>query len=123
MGKYWCLEYKMQNILLTVMGPWKTYKYNIDKMIIVYTKSNESQKNICLSSTVYVHVVTCICLSTIKLGMAIAENVLDAVYKSRKTIIVMSKNFLKSMWGQYELQQAHNKAIVKVTVINHVIYL
>lgn len=46
--------------------------------------------------------------------MAIAENVLDAVYKSRKTIIVMSKNFLKSMWGQYELQQAHNKAIVKV---------
>ncbi|XP_062579626.1 interleukin-1 receptor accessory protein-like 1-B [Saccostrea cucullata] len=46
-------------------------------------------------------------------GMAIAENVLDAVYKSRKTIIVMSKNFLKSMWGQYELQQAHNKAIVK----------
>ena len=55
--------------------------------------------------------------------MAIAENVLDAVYKSRKTIIVMSKNFLKSMWGQYELQQAHNKAIVKVTVINHLIYL
>lgn len=48
------------------------------------------------------------------IGMAIAENVLDAVYKSRKTIIVMSKNFLKSMWGQYELQQAHNKAIVKV---------
>lgn len=46
--------------------------------------------------------------------MAIAENVLDAVYKSRKTVIVMSKNFLKSMWGQYELQQAHNKAIVKV---------
>ncbi|XP_048775819.2 interleukin-1 receptor accessory protein-like 1 [Ostrea edulis] len=46
-------------------------------------------------------------------GMAIAENVLDAVYKSRKTVIVMSKNFLKSMWGQYELQQAHNKAIVK----------
>lgn len=32
-------------------------------------------------------------------GMAIAENVLDAVYKSRKTIIVMSKNFLKSMWA------------------------
>ena len=84
---------------------------------VMYTKSNECQKNICLSSSVYVHVVTCICLSTIKLGMAIAENVLDAVYKSRKTIIVMSKNFLKSMWGQYELQQAHNKAIVKVTVI------
>ena len=128
MGKYWCMEYKMQNILLTVMGPWKTYKYNIDSIWLLLYKScilrvMNAKKNICLSSSVYVHLVTCICLSTIKLGMAIAENVLDAVYKSRKTIIVMSKNFLKSMWGQYELQQAHNKAIVKVTVINHVIYL
>ena len=89
-------------------------------MIIViqvkYTKSNECHKNICLSS-VYVHEVICICLSIIKLGMGIPENVINAIYKSRKTIIVMSKNFLKSMWGQYELQQAHNKAIVKVTVI------
>lgn len=48
-------------------------------------------------------------------GMAIAENIMDAVYKSRKTIVVMSKNFLKSMWGQFELQQAHNRAIAKKT--------
>lgn len=44
-------------------------------------------------------------------GMAIAENVMDSIYKSRKTVVVMSKNFLKSMWGQFELQQAHNRAI------------
>jgi len=33
--------------------------------------------------------------------MAIAENVMDSIYKSRKTVFVMSKNFLKSMWGQF----------------------
>ncbi|XP_033728378.1 interleukin-18 receptor accessory protein-like [Pecten maximus] len=46
-------------------------------------------------------------------GMAIAENVMDSIYKSRKTIVLMSKNFLRSMWGQFELQQAHNKAIAQ----------
>lgn len=46
-------------------------------------------------------------------GMAIAENVIDSIYKSRKTIVLMSKNFLRSMWGQFELQQAHNKAIAQ----------
>ncbi|XP_060084646.1 uncharacterized protein LOC132563899 [Ylistrum balloti] len=46
-------------------------------------------------------------------GMAVAENVLDSIYKSRKTIVLMSRNFLKSMWGQFELQQAHNKAIAQ----------
>lgn len=46
-------------------------------------------------------------------GMAIAENIMDSIYKSRKTIVLMSKNFLKSMWGQFELQQAHNKAIAQ----------
>ncbi|KAK3083134.1 hypothetical protein FSP39_014872 [Pinctada imbricata] len=46
-------------------------------------------------------------------GMAIAENIMDSIYKSRKTIVVMSKNFLKSMWGQFELQQVHNRAITQ----------
>ncbi|XP_053386390.1 interleukin-18 receptor accessory protein-like isoform X2 [Mercenaria mercenaria] len=46
-------------------------------------------------------------------GMAIAENIMDAIYRSHKTIVLMSKNFLKSMWGQFELQQAHNRAIMQ----------
>lgn len=46
--------------------------------------------------------------------MAIAENIMDSIYKSRKTVVIMSKNFLKSMWAQFELQQAHNRAIAQV---------
>ncbi|XP_060571444.1 interleukin-1 receptor accessory protein-like 1-B [Ruditapes philippinarum] len=48
-------------------------------------------------------------------GVAVAENIMDAIYKSRKTIVLMSENFLKSMWGQFELQQAHNRAILQRT--------
>ncbi|XP_064598580.1 interleukin-18 receptor accessory protein-like [Liolophura sinensis] len=46
-------------------------------------------------------------------GMPIAENIMDAIYKSKRTLIVMSEHFLKSMWGQFELQQAHNRAVAK----------
>ncbi|KAK3577183.1 hypothetical protein CHS0354_037522 [Potamilus streckersoni] len=46
-------------------------------------------------------------------GMPISENIIDAIYKSKRTIILMSKNFLRSMWGQFELQQAHNRAIAR----------
>ncbi|KAL3854801.1 hypothetical protein ACJMK2_014050, partial [Sinanodonta woodiana] len=46
-------------------------------------------------------------------GIPISENIIDAIYKSKRTIILMSKNFLCSMWGQFELQQAHNRAIAR----------
>ena len=48
------------------------------------------------------------------IGMAISENILDAIYKSRKVIVVLSQNFMKSMWGQFELSQALNRAVIQV---------
>ena len=50
------------------------------------------------------------------LGMAISENILDAIYKSRKVIVVLSQNFMKSMWGQFELSQALNRAVIQVVM-------
>ena len=49
--------------------------------------------------------------------MAISENILEAIYKSRKVIVVLSQNFLRSMWGQFELSQALNRAVIQVTDI------
>ena len=49
-------------------------------------------------------------------GMATSENIVDAIYTSRKTIVLMSKHFLKSTWGQFELQQAHYRAIAQVNL-------
>ena len=49
--------------------------------------------------------------------MAISENILEAIYKSRKVIVVLSQNFLRSMWGQFELSQALNRAVIQVNDI------
>lgn len=46
-------------------------------------------------------------------GTEISENILNSIYKSKKTIVVLSKYFLNSVWGQFELQQAHYKAMTQ----------
>jgi len=47
--------------------------------------------------------------------MPVTENIMESIYRSKKTIVLMSNNFLRSMWGQFELQQAHNRAIIQVS--------
>ncbi|KAH3718771.1 hypothetical protein DPMN_061578, partial [Dreissena polymorpha] len=44
-------------------------------------------------------------------GLPIADNILDSIYRSRKTLVLLSRNFLRSMWGQFELQQALHRAV------------
>ena len=46
-------------------------------------------------------------------GEAIEENILKAIESSRKTIIVLSKNFLKSAWCEFELQIARKECVEK----------
>ncbi|XP_067830414.1 toll-like receptor 13 [Heptranchias perlo] len=41
-----------------------------------------------------------------EVGKPIVENVVDAIYKSRKTICVISKNYLQSEWCSMEMQVA-----------------
>ena len=46
-------------------------------------------------------------------GKAIEENILKAIEFSRKTIVVLSKNFLKSAWCEFELQIARKECVEK----------
>ena len=46
-------------------------------------------------------------------GEAIEENILKAIESSRKTIVVLSKNFLKSAWCEFELQIARKECVEK----------
>ena len=44
-------------------------------------------------------------------GNYIAENILEAILKSRKTVVILSENFLKSKWCQYEFHMARMEGI------------
>ncbi|XP_046551512.1 toll-like receptor 4 [Haliotis rubra] len=44
-------------------------------------------------------------------GEAIAANILNAVKSSRKTVIVLSRHFLKSYWCKYEVEMAKMESI------------
>lgn len=44
-------------------------------------------------------------------GDSIQEQIVTSVENSRRTIIIMTKNFLKSDWGQFEFRVAHRKQL------------
>ena len=46
-------------------------------------------------------------------GATIEENILRAIDSSRKTIVVLSKNFLQSKWCEFELQMARIECVEK----------
>ena len=46
-------------------------------------------------------------------GISIEENIIKAIENSRKTILVLSKSFLKSGWCEFELQMARMESINK----------
>uniref|UniRef100_A0A336MB22 CSON014613 protein n=1 Tax=Culicoides sonorensis TaxID=179676 RepID=A0A336MB22_CULSO len=45
------------------------------------------------------------------IGQRIDHQILNSIEKSRKTIIVLSPNFLQSLWGNFEFMQAHYKML------------
>ncbi|KAM5285822.1 toll-like receptor 10 isoform 2-T2 [Hipposideros larvatus] len=44
-------------------------------------------------------------------GKTVAENILNCIEKSYKSIFVLSPNFVQSEWGQYELYFAHHHLV------------
>ncbi|MEW8545285.1 MAG: toll/interleukin-1 receptor domain-containing protein [Candidatus Thiodiazotropha sp.] len=44
-------------------------------------------------------------------GAAIAETIISAVQTSKRIVIILSDNFLKSEWCQYEFQTAHHQLL------------
>ncbi len=53
----------------------------------------------------------CIHYLDFKLGRAIDECIVEAINKSRKTILVLSPEFLRSGWCQFEVRMAAEKLI------------
>ena len=54
---------------------------------------------------------TCIHLRDWEAGEWIQTNIIKSVEESRRTLIVLSKNFIQSTWGMLEFKTAHNQMI------------
>jgi len=48
-------------------------------------------------------------------GEMIPDQILESVEKSRRTLIVLSSDYVKSTWSKMEFQEAHNKAMKEQT--------
>ncbi|XP_064597417.1 toll-like receptor 4 [Liolophura sinensis] len=46
-----------------------------------------------------------------EVGEVIQQNIVDAINSSRKVILVISNNFIKSTWGEYEIEMAGMRSV------------
>jgi hypothetical protein len=47
--------------------------------------------------------------------MQVIDNIMEAIYKSKRTVVVMSTNFLTSVWGAFELEHVQHRLITMVS--------
>ncbi len=55
----------------------------------------------------------CLHFRDFALGAAVAENIVEAIDTSKRTIMLVSKDFLQSDWCQYEFQMAHHQVLTE----------
>ncbi len=53
----------------------------------------------------------CLHFRDFALGAAVAENIVEAIDTSKRTIMLLSEDFLQSDWCQYEFQMAHHQVL------------
>lgn len=53
----------------------------------------------------------CIHFRDFEVGRLIVDNIVESIYMSRKVICILSNNFVKSHWCQFELLLAHDKLL------------
>ena len=53
----------------------------------------------------------CLHFRDFALGAAVAENIVEAIDTSKRTIMLLSKDLLQSNWCQYEFQMAHHQVL------------
>ena len=62
------------------------------------------------------HYHLCLLYRDWPVGGSIAQTICESVEKSRRTIILLSENFMRSEWCQYEFQAAHYRVLHDKTI-------
>ncbi len=55
----------------------------------------------------------CIYYRDFKLGRDLADTIVEAINVSRKTLLILSPNFLHSSWCEFEVRMAHEKVVTE----------
>ena len=80
---------------------WNELHENLDKIEEVEETDNQPRFRLCIHERDFVP------------GDLIEENILRSIESSRKTIVVLSRNFLQSVWCEFELQIARKLCVEK----------
>ncbi|KAK3861725.1 hypothetical protein Pcinc_032341 [Petrolisthes cinctipes] len=71
----------------------------VNKVLVPGLESGEPKYRVCLHYRDWVP------------GLLIQDQIMNSVESSRRTLVVLSPNFIESVWGQLEFRAAHSKAL------------
>ena len=80
---------------------WNELHENLDKIEDIEVADDQPRFRLCIHERDFVP------------GDLIEENILRSIESSRKTIVVLSRNFLQSVWCEFELQIARKLCVEK----------
>ncbi|XP_063407074.1 toll-like receptor 4 [Mytilus trossulus] len=106
---FWYLHIRRKYRHYTALeGDYKEYKYNA---FVAYC--NEDEVWVCGSLVNYLEKTNglslCLHDRDFAAGRLIMDNIIDAIFESKKVVLVISEEFLKSSWCEFELDMARMK--------------
>ncbi|XP_052085882.1 toll-like receptor 4 [Mytilus californianus] len=106
---FWYLHTRRKYRHYTALeGDSKEYKYNA---FVAYC--NENEEWVCGSLVNYLEkkngLALCLHDRDFAAGKLIMDNIIDAIFESKKVVLVISDEFLKSSWCEFELDMARMK--------------
>lgn len=104
------IEIPVENLQLLRRGPGPDRDSNIDfDVFISYSSLDRDFVKDCIYTELITTHSVCIDFKDFEAGLYITDNIANSVFRSRKTLLVVTRNFLKGVWTFFEMQLAQGR--------------
>lgn len=99
---------EIQPVSIPLLGNCDNETVDFDVFISYSSQDRDFVKNILFLELSTTHSV-CIDFKDFEPGLYIGDNIWKSIFRSKKTLLVVSKNFLSGLWTHFEMQIAQGR--------------
>ncbi|XP_031568326.1 fibroblast growth factor receptor 3-like [Actinia tenebrosa] len=104
------IEIPVENLQLLMHAPGAGNDSDLDFDVFVsYSSLDRDFVKNCLYAELTTTHSVCIDFKDFEAGLFITDNIANSVFRSRKTLLVVTRNFLKGVWTFFEMQLAQGR--------------
>jgi hypothetical protein len=104
------IEIPRENLQLQRRGVHANQESDLDfDVFISYSSLDRDLVKNCFYAELTTTHLVCIDFKDFEAGLFIPDNIANSVFRSRKTLLVVTRNFLKGVWTFFEMQLAQGR--------------